>query len=289
MHSLYPLDRVYADLIPGPEMISNDHLRQFSRLGFIVCAGVFGAERVASAKDALRELIARTEPRFAHVDLENVVGAEQASGPGREGYIRKLWSFVDDDARLHAMANDPALLSIVERLVASPVVLHQDMAMLKPPRVGREKPWHQDMAYFRLDRPDGVIGAWIALDPATPENGCMHAVPGSHLLGPQPHYHDRDCQLPDDKIAVDQSIVIPLSPGGVMFFHSLLHHGTPPNYSGERRWALQFHYTAAYCQKVSLEHHATFFNDAVGYAGCYPTRPISTRPVAARTAGEDRW
>lgn len=289
MTLLYPLDRVDDETVPGPGLISDEHVRQFRARGFIVCDGVFSAERVTSAKDAIRDLIRRSAPPFEHLDLENVAGAEQASGPEREDYVRKLWSFVNADARLKAMAEDPVLLAVVARLVGSAVELFQDMAMLKPPRVGREKPWHQDMAYFRVDSPDGVIGAWIALDEATPENGCMHAVPGSHLLGPQPHYHDRDCQLPDDVIALNQSVVVPVQPGGAMFFHSLLHHGTPPNASAARRWALQFHYAATNSRRISVEVHEKLYHDSAGYAGCYPTRPIAARPpVEAATVNPGR-
>ena len=56
------------------------------------------------------------------------------------------------------------------------------MALLKPPR-GREKPWHQDHAYFNLPLDTPIVGVWIALDEATPENGCMHVIPGSHREG----------------------------------------------------------------------------------------------------------
>ena len=50
---------------------------------------------------------------------------------------------------------------------------------------GREKPWHQDKAFFEIDVTSPVVGVWIALDEATPDNGCMHVIPGSHLEGPR--------------------------------------------------------------------------------------------------------
>ena len=90
----------------------------------------------------------------------------------------------------------------------------QDMALLKPAHVGREKPWHQDTAYFVMEPIDLVLGTWIALDAATPENGCMHVIPGSHRGGPRPHYHDRDCQLPDEAVEVDRDVMVPLRAGG---------------------------------------------------------------------------
>jgi copper chaperone CopZ len=78
-------------------------------------------------------------------------------------------------------------LVLMGRLLEALPERFQDMALLKPPRLGREKPWHQDAAYFRGSDPHLMFGVWIALDPATRENGCMEVIPRSHLAGPAPH------------------------------------------------------------------------------------------------------
>ncbi|WP_427892087.1 phytanoyl-CoA dioxygenase family protein [Kribbella sp. GL6] len=39
--------------------------------------------------------------------------------------------------------------------------------------------------------------------------------------------------------------MVPLPPGGILFFHGLLHHGTPANRTGTRRRAVQLHYLPA--------------------------------------------
>src|SRR5439155_10060136 len=118
-------------------------------------------------------------------------------------------------------------------------------ALLKPPLVGSEKPWHQDMAYFGWSPPEKVLGVWIALDPAMRENGCMQVIPGSNRAGPVPHVHARDCQIADERAEPERSLIVPLAPGGALFFTSLVHHGTPPNESPLRRRALQFHYAGS--------------------------------------------
>ena len=56
-------------------------------------------------------------------------------------------------------------MGVVRRIIGEEPMLFQDMALLKPPRVGREKPWHQDHAYFDLELRTRVVGVWIALDP----------------------------------------------------------------------------------------------------------------------------
>jgi hypothetical protein len=133
---------------------------------------------------------------------------------------------------------------------------------------GAEKPWHQDTAYFDYTPLGGVIGVWIALDEATVENGCMQVIPGSHQDGPAKHYHVRDCQLEDGGVKIDRAVVVPLKPGGALFFSGLIHHGTPPNTSGDRRRALQFHYAAADCTRMTIRQHGELFDDNGAYAGC---------------------
>jgi len=56
--------------------------------------------------------------------------------------------------------------------------------------------------YFRLD-PNKVCAFWIALDPATVENGCMHLVPNTHKSGIVTHRVPQNI-LNDDSIASDQ-------------------------------------------------------------------------------------
>ena len=122
------------------------------------------------------------------------------------------------------------------------IIMFQDMALLKPPGVGREKPWHQDKAFFNIDLNATVVGVWIALDEATFENGCMHVLPGSHSEGPVPHFSRRDWQICDTDVALAKDVTVPLQPGGLLFFDGLIHHGTPANRTDTRRRAIQFHY-----------------------------------------------
>ena len=118
--------------------------------------------------------------------------------------------------------------------------MFQDMALIKPPG-GREKPWHQDKAYFNVAVDEPVVGLWIALDEVNVANGCMHMIPGSHREGPIIHFKRRDWQICDTQVRGEQ-VAVPLQPGGVLIFDGLIHHGTPHNPTDQRRRALQYHY-----------------------------------------------
>ncbi len=279
---LYRYDRVHKALA-SPTQLTDEHLLEYRETGFIAIDNVFTPEEIALYRQAISDLIIQGDPRI--ILFEEAGKDRNLSPQEREGYVRKCTRFVQYEPRLRAMSEHPIFMGIVEKLVGSTVRLVQDMALLKPPLVGREKPWHQDIAYFDIKPFELVIGTWTAIDAATPENGCMHMIPGSHRLGPKPHYHDRDCQLSDEDVAVNQDVVVPLSPGGVLFFSALIHHGTPPNRSKARRRAVQLHYCATECQKISVEEHEAMFHDSVGYAGCagyrygsHPPRPITSKP-----------
>ena len=72
--------------------------------------------------------------------------------------------------------------SIAAHLMKSDTaIFFQDMLVWKEPRNAQRVEWHQDYSYWPLDRPGGIT-IWIALDDATPENGFMQMVKGSHTI-----------------------------------------------------------------------------------------------------------
>ncbi len=280
---LYRSDRVHTPL-PSPDAIDDAAMEFFRTQGFLAVENVFTREEVEAAKAGLSHLIAGGNPEFKCCEFEKGVDVSNLSGEALEAKVRKIMFFCPFDARLNAMAQHPRMVEIVRRILGGEANMIQDMALLKPPLVGSEKPWHQDTAYFLYEPLDGILGTWTALDAATIENGCMHVIPGSHLAGPKPHYHDRDCQLADEDVDVERDVVVPLSPGGVLFFSGLLHHGTPPNRSASRRRALQFHYVSVNCRKMDGPQHAQIFKEDAGYAGCATyAHKIPGLPIAKKT------
>ena len=271
MHSLYRFDQT-ATVVSGPDALTDAHIEAYHRDGFLAMNAALSPEEVESAKAALADLLYSRVP-----NAERVIQPEPAiqdmwptlSPDEKVAATRKLFRFIEFEPRLKSLALEhPVIQVILTRLLGEAPVLIQDMALLKPPHIGTEKPWHQDMAYFTWGPPEKVIGVWIALDAATAENGCMHVLPGTHLEGTRPHFHVRDCQLADEVVEVERDRLVPLAPGGALFFSSLLHHGTPPNQSPNRRWALQYHYRATSAIPVTREEHAQLFFNGELYAGC---------------------
>ena len=224
---------------------ARDHYAQH---GWLAVRGVLDAAEVADAFAAIEDLIRGRVEGFKGVIYERAVRDRIAGMSGDERYdaVRKLFRFGDCEPRLGSLIRQANITAICRSLLGGKdPTLFQDMALLKPPFIGREKPWHQDHAFFNYSIDTKFVGVWIALDPATMQNGCMHVLDRGHLQGPKIHFKRRDVQICDTEMLGQTSIGFPLEPGDAMFFDGLLPHGTPANASPDRRRALQFHYAPA--------------------------------------------
>lgn len=113
--------------------------------------------------------------------------------------------------------------------------------LTKPAVVGHAAPWHQDEAYWDPGQEYVAIGAWLPLDDATIDNGCLWFVPGSHLgdvvrhrhVGNDPAVHLLEL---DEEIDTAGAVPVPVRAGGVTFHHSrTLHHSRPNTTAHDRR------------------------------------------------------
>ena len=245
---LYDYASVVTQGAQGFGSVTKDDILTFHGRGYLVIHNAFSEAETQSGLDAIKDVINtkvnETTKDFEGVQFENAVfdDLERLSAEERQDAVRKLQDFIHYDERLEALAFHNGLVKVITRIVREEVVKIQDMALLKPPLIGREKPWHQDMAFFDLPLDATVVGAWLALDEATPENGCMMVIPGSHKRGAVVHFKRRDWQICDTDVYNDGAVAVPLKPGSLLLFHGLIHHGTPANTSTHRRRALQFHY-----------------------------------------------
>jgi phytanoyl-CoA hydroxylase len=238
----------------NPEAIAH-----YRREGYLVVSGVLDRAHVDQCVAALTALAAdpalepgKRDGSGAFVALEP--GTDPATAD-RADLIRKFGDFTDASPPLLRAAMSVRLHAVLDALMGQGRVLLQEMALVKPPKVSGDKPWHQDAAYFRGSDPSLMFGVWIALDPA-----------------PAPHVRHQDinlCTVRPDLVRLRDRVALPMEPGDVLIFSSLIHHYTAANRSNQRRRALQFHYHQTGLEWTSLEAHRVLFHDADGeYAGC---------------------
>jgi len=265
---LYRHDRV-AERVHGFSAVGKAEIQHFRDHGWLAVDNAFSSDAVAAAIDGFVDLIEGKNPDFKSWQAEPENEAKMAPNDGleRQDTLRKLMFFVEFEPRLHALAHHEGLMDVLARLIGTDeLLLFQDMGLMKPPRIGSEKPWHQDCAYFDLPLSTRVVGVWIALDDVGIENGCMHVLDEGHKEGPQVHFHRRDWQICDTDIERLRSpardvVAVPLKPGGCLLFDGLLPHGTPHNLSDRRRRALQYHYRKKNVQAISSEERLAIFGE----------------------------
>lgn len=236
-------------------------IARYHERGYLTIQHVLSPEEVEAALAGLLDLIDGRRPEFRHIQFESGARAllPTMAADQKQDLVRKIFSFVDYEPRLRAVAEQPGILAVVRRILGEEPVLFEDKALIKPPKIGREKPWHQDHAYWNLPLNTRVVTVWIALDPATIENGCMDVIPGSHQEGPVVHFRRRDWQICDTQVGVQRVVAAPVASGGCLFFDSYLHHGTPANHSAQRRRALQFVYVPASAARISAAERLAVF------------------------------
>lgn len=89
----------------------------------------------------------------------------------------------------YEIATHPLLLDAVESILGPDILLWDSAYIVKEPCSEGFVSWHQDLTYWGLDMEsdDDLLTAWVALTPATTENGCMKFVDGSHRKGTFAH------------------------------------------------------------------------------------------------------
>lgn len=268
-----------------PDKVSPHHLEQFERDGYLAFADVLSSEETQQSRQAFSELVLRCvkDPHEIHgstliqsgarfrVQFENGY-VPQEDDPDLELKVRKLMWFADQLPIFEYLSSSqPHIHEPLRAMLGENPLLFQDMALVKPPFIGSEKPWHQDNAYFSVKPLDAVCGVWIALDDATVENGCMHVIPGGHKTGALGHVRGRDCEIPLEKIDRARVRPVEIPAGGAMFFKGMLPHQTPPNTSPQRRRALQFHYRSRASELIPKEEYAQLFSEVDPATGeCCP-------------------
>ena len=128
----------------------------------------------------------------------------------------------------------------------------QSMLFVKPPNF-QGQAWHQDEIYIPT-RDRSLIGAWIAMDDANVENGCLWVLPGSHRQGYL--YPQRNHENPDEFDFAQESygfdgfseVPIEVETGALVFFNGYLLHRSRKNRGNTFRRVLVNHY----CNSWSL-------------------------------------
>ncbi|MBV9470632.1 MAG: phytanoyl-CoA dioxygenase family protein [Abitibacteriaceae bacterium] len=147
------------------------------------------------------------------------------------------------DARLLDFLLADEVLDLVEPVIGPNIGLWSSHFISKPPLTGKATPWHEDSAYWngRVSTMAGICTIWLAIDAATPENGCMRVIPGSHTNGFSA-YEAVDVsrnifgsQIKPELIDESQAVYFSLQPNQCSLHEARMIHGAQANTSPHRR------------------------------------------------------
>lgn len=232
--------------------ITEEQVRRYHEDGYILVEGMFRAEEIELLGRAAREDRALDQHSFG-------------KGDGEGGTVRlSLWNHPGDTV-YGMVARCESMVGSAEKLLGGEVYHYHSKMIMKDPRVGGAWTWHQDYGYWYQN---GVLfpllsSAFIAIDPATKENGCLQVIKGSHKLGRIDHILTGD-QAGADRDRVHEVlqrlelVYVVMNPGDTLFFDCNLLHRSDQNRSENPRWSMICCYNAARNDPYKEAHHPRY-------------------------------
>lgn len=232
-------------------MIDTKLVEQFRQNGYVVAPGLFSPGEAAWFRQHYMDLRAAGiyPGDFAAVDL-------QSRDPLKK-YPRMINMHRWDDLSRQFLLHQRLRQWLIALLGEEPFAV-QTMLYFKPPGA-RGQALHQDQFFLRV-QPGTCVAAWLALDRADEENGCMQVVPGTHNLPLLCHTHaDTSQSFTAEAVVLPEGTLpepVVMEAGDVFFFNGQVIHGSYPNTSQSRfRRALIGHYIVGQAQKVAEFYH----------------------------------
>ena len=232
--------------------ISDSEASQYHDTGFVLAKGFYDAEEIDLLKRAAKEDRTLDQYSFSRND-------------GEGGNVRlSLWNHPGDT--IYGMfARCESIVDSATKLLKDEVYHYHSKMIMKDARVGGAWTWHQDYGYWYQN---GVLfpnltSVFIAVDPATVENGCMQVIPYSHNLGRIEHVLKGDQAGADMERVTEILKRLPLvhvemEPGDALFFHSNLLHRSDQNTSENPRWSMICCYNAKSNDPYKESHHPRY-------------------------------
>jgi len=220
--------------------LTDEQIQHFNEQGYISNIKLLENEQINQLREELKEIMDPGHPAHALLYEFHI---NESQDPDRVlfhclGHWRMTQGF-------HDVLWNPALVMVASQIFGGKSVrFWHDQLFLKPAKHGGVVAWHQDYSYWTRTKPMQHLTAWVGLDDATTDNGCLHYIPGSHKWGllNKPTLTGEMMGLTDfltdeQTKALDKAIPIELKKGYATIHHPLLIHGSFENNSDRPRRA----------------------------------------------------
>ena len=237
-------------MMTGP--LQSQQIREFEEHGFLIVKSLLTSDETALVLQAAREDEALRSNAMDVVDTQ-----------GRTTHL-SLWNHPGDDV-YGAICRSRRVVDSMEQLLGDEVYHYHSKLSAKQPRVGGAWEWHQDYGYWYQNGclyPD-MASVFIALDPATRENGCLQVLRGSHKLGRvEPGRFGTQTGADPERVQAAMErmelVYCEMEPGDAVFFHGNTLHSSDANQSENPRWGLICCYNTKHNDPYKDSHHPRY-------------------------------
>ncbi|HZG76007.1 MAG TPA: phytanoyl-CoA dioxygenase family protein [Paenibacillus sp.] len=247
-------------------MLTNEQLEAFEKDGFLKGGVVLNDDELESLRselDLVMEGKSVRKPVLNHNMLANPSLYDNMKMTVNERVVQIVNIWMASDVFYRHAANPVICEEIAQLCGTDTVRIWHDQIQYKPPVSGGPTGWHQDHPLWPIIQPADLVSAWVALDDAVVENGCMWMVPGSHKWGDQQKYlastkdfkpyHKQPELLPEG--AVVEAVPFEIMKGQLGYHHCLTWHGSPHNRSARKRRAIAVHYMPGHTRYDPKANH----------------------------------
>ena len=192
----------------------------------------------------LPDPLTEAELRDLTAAVDTLLGEAVDDGGGRyhdigRGEDRRFLRLRHEDfPAVEAFLMGDRMRSLATALVGPTPHLFVEQFVVKGPHSGASFAWHQDGGYVGFEH-QPYVTFWIALDPATEENGCVYILPRDLDRQPEIEPHRWD-EANKEKVGYEgdeQGIPIECPAGTIVAFSSLTLHRSGANTTNRRRRA----------------------------------------------------
>jgi ectoine hydroxylase-related dioxygenase (phytanoyl-CoA dioxygenase family) len=224
------------------------HLEHYWREGYAVVRGFFSTDEIDEIAVATDQLEAEGEAHgrcFRHGNLFYNVARERE---GSEPLVRMVqWPSYHQPA-MNAVRLDTRFAELLEPLIGTDLKQIINQVHWKVPGALGDFAWHQDSRFRRPQSAYRNLGTayiqtGLAIDPHTPESGCMRIIPRSHLRGEldmDPSKRALGVEMTEDALSEvglseSNAVDLILEPGDLALWSPYLVHGSGKNRAKHKR------------------------------------------------------
>lgn len=225
--------------------LADRQVAAYHRDGYLAVTNVIDRLQIEALRAVTDEFVERSRRVADSGPLFDLDPRHTAERPA----LRRIKNPADNHPLYRWVAFESPIPGIVAELIGPDVKFHHSKLNLKSEKIGAPVEWHQDAAFYPHTN-DDVLAVGLLLDDATPDNGCLAVLPGSHLGPVYDHYEgDRFTgginRADLGRLDVGRAALLPLPAGSIHIHHYRAVHGSAENTSNAPRRLLINSYSAA--------------------------------------------